>query len=102
VRVVRRLVALAGDVAEHHLDGPTDDYFAINPWSCRPVPDLLPSDPDGRGIHAEVSVNDPRRLRLVRVVHTVIYVVMAGSAMVVLIACITGRAARSCGWLSCW
>jgi hypothetical protein len=49
-----------------------------------------------------VSVNDPRRLRLVRVVHTVIYIVMAGSTMVVLIVDITGRAARSSGWLSCW
>jgi hypothetical protein len=41
-------------------------------------------------IHAEVSVNDLRRLRLVRVVHTVIYVVMARSTMVILVADITG------------
>jgi hypothetical protein len=38
--VALRLVALVGDVVEHHIDGPTDDDFAINPGHAVPVPDL--------------------------------------------------------------
>jgi hypothetical protein len=57
--VVLRLVALVGDVVEHHIDGLADDDFAIKPGHAVPVPDLLPSDPDARassrGFQVEVN-----------------------------------------------
>jgi hypothetical protein len=36
LRVVLRLVALVGDIVEHHTDRPSDDDPAFNPCHCLP------------------------------------------------------------------
>jgi len=49
VRVVLRLVALVGDVVEHHIHGPADDDLAFNLGHAVPFPDLQPSTAIGDG-----------------------------------------------------